>query len=105
MNEKDDYKYNIEQDKIYFVNFCKMLYQQEYLFQKIMTKSFFTSYVYDSYTGDKIFDNAIINIDVYNEHAVPVTLQQKLAAIVNKDYSTNRRYFPVTLINFWEIEL
>lgn len=70
-----------------------------------MTKSFFTSYVYDSYTGNKIFDNAIINIDVVNERAVPVTLQQKLSLIVNKDYSNDGRYFPVTLINFWEIEL
>lgn len=105
MNEKYEYRYNIEQDKICFVDFCKMLYQQECLFQKIMTKSFFTSYVCDSYTGDKIFDNAIVNIDVTNERAVPVTLQQKLSLIVNKDYSNGGRYFPVTLINFWEIEL
>lgn len=32
MHEKYEYRYNAEQDKICFVDFCKMLYQQECLF-------------------------------------------------------------------------
>ena len=68
-----------------------------------MTKTFFVSYVYDRYTGEKNFDNSTITIDVNDEKQLPMLLQQKLSLLINKDWSPSGRFFPVTLINFWEI--
>lgn len=67
-----------------------------------MIRKFYTSYVHDSWNGEKIFDNSIITIDVNDEKQTPVLLQQKLTLLMNKNSSG--RFFPVTLINFWEIE-
>jgi hypothetical protein len=69
-----------------------------------MERKFYTSYVHDSWTGEKIFDNSIITIDVNDEKQIPVLLQQKLTLLINKDSSSTGRFFPVTLINFWEID-
>lgn len=69
-----------------------------------MKMKFYTSYVHDSWNGEKIFDNAIINIDVNDEKQIPVLLQQKLTLLINKDSSSTGRFFPVTLINFWKID-
>jgi hypothetical protein len=69
-----------------------------------MERKFYTSYVHDSWTGEKIFDNSIITIDVKDEKQIPVLLQQKLTLLINKDSSSTGRFFPVTLINFWEID-
>jgi hypothetical protein len=69
-----------------------------------MERKFYTSYVHDSWTGEKIFDNSIITIDINDEKQIPVLLQQKLTLLINKDSSSTGRFFPVTLINFWEID-
>jgi hypothetical protein len=69
-----------------------------------MARKFYTSYVHDSWTGEKIFDNSIITIDINDEKQIPVLLQQKLTLLINKDSSSTGRFFPVTLINFWEID-
>lgn len=71
-----------------------------------MKRKFYTSYVYDSWNGEKIFDNTRVLIDVpeNNEKQIPLLLQQKLTLLINKDSSHTGRFFPVTLINFWEIE-
>lgn len=68
-----------------------------------MTRTFFVSYVYDRYTGEKNFDNSTITIDVNDEKQLPILLQQKLSLLINKDWSSSGRFFPVTLINFWEV--
>lgn len=68
-----------------------------------MTRTFFVSYVYDRYTGEKNFDNSTVTIDVNDEKPLPVLLQQKLSLLINKNWSSSGRFFPVTLINFWEI--
>jgi hypothetical protein len=68
-----------------------------------MTRTFFVSYVYDRYTGEKSFDNSTITIDVNDEKQLPILLQQKLSLLINKDWSSSGRFFPVTLINFWEV--
>ena len=71
-----------------------------------MTRKFYTSYVHDSWNGEKIFDNSRVLIDVpeNNEKQIPLLLQQKLTLLINKDSSHTGRFFPVTLINFWEVE-
>jgi hypothetical protein len=69
-----------------------------------MKMKFYTSYVHDSWGGEKIFDNSIITIDVNDEKQIPVLLQQKLTLLINKDSSSTGRFFPVTLINFWRID-
>lgn len=71
-----------------------------------MTRKFYTSYVHDSWSGEKIFDNTIVLLDVAenDEKKIPVLLQQKLSLLINKDSSHTGRFFPVTLINFWEVE-
>lgn len=68
-----------------------------------MTRTFFVSYVYDRYTGEKNFDNSTITIDVNDEKQLPILLQQKVSLLINKSWSSSGRFFPVTLINFWEI--
>lgn len=68
-----------------------------------MTRTFFVSYVYDGYTGEKNFDNSTITIDVKDEKQLPILLQQKITLLINKDWTSGGRFFPVTLINFWEI--
>lgn len=73
-----------------------------------MKRKFYTSYVYDSWNGEKIFDNARVLIDVpeNGEKQIPILLQEKLSAKINSlVHKTNGRFFPVTLINFWEIDL
>ena len=71
-----------------------------------MQRKFYTSYVYDSWNGEKLFNNAIVfiesNIESNNEKQIPILLQQKLSNKIN-DNATGR-FFPVTLINFWEID-
>ena len=70
-----------------------------------MKRKFYTCYVYDSYTGEKVFENARVLIDVpeNGERQIPILLQEKLSKKINE--RTNGRFFPVTLINFWEIDL
>ena len=70
-----------------------------------MKRKFYVSYVHDSYTGEKIFNNAIVLLDVpeNSEKQIPILLQEKLSKKING--ATNGRFFPVTLINFWEIDL
>lgn len=68
-----------------------------------MARTFFVSYVYDRYTGEKNFDNSTVTIDVNDEKQLPILLQQKLSLLINKNWSSSGRFFPVTLINFWEI--
>jgi hypothetical protein len=68
-----------------------------------MTRTFFVSYVYDRYTGEKNFDNSTVTIDVTDEKQLPILLQQKLSLLINKSWSSSGRFFPDTLINFWEI--
>ena len=73
-----------------------------------MKRKFYTSYVHDSYTGEKVFDNARVLIDVpeNGEKMIPILLQEKLSDKINGQiHKTNGRFFPVTLINFWEIDL
>ena len=69
-----------------------------------MKTKFYTSYVRDSWTGEKIFDNAIVLLDVpeNKEKQIPVLLQQKLSDKIND--RTIERFVPVTLINFWKID-
>jgi hypothetical protein len=69
-----------------------------------MKRKFYTSYVYDSWSGEKIFDNTIVLLDVAenDEKKIPVLLQRKLSKKIND--RTTGRFFPVTLINFWEID-
>lgn len=70
-------------------------------------RKFYTSYVRDSWSNDeKIFDNTAVLIDVpkNGEKQIPILLQQKLTLLINKDSSHTGRFFPVTLINFWEID-
>ena len=71
-----------------------------------MKRKFYTSYVRDSWSSDeKIFDNAIVLLEVpeNGEKQIPILLQEKLSKKIN-DKSIGR-FFPVTLINFWEIDL
>lgn len=74
------------------------------LYDLIMKRKFYTSYVHDSYTGEKVFDNDIILLDVPEnaEKQIPILLQKELSNKINT--KTRSRFFPVTLINFWEIE-
>ena len=69
-----------------------------------MKRKFYTSYVYDSWTGEKIFNNSTVLLEASknDEKLIPVLLQQMLTKKIND--RTNGRFFPVTLINFWEIE-
>lgn len=69
-----------------------------------MKRKFYTSYVYDSWSGEKIFDNTIVLLDVAenDEKKIPVLLQRKLSKKIND--RTTGRFFSVTLINFWEID-
>ena len=76
------------------------------------TRKFYTSYVYDSWNGEKIFENARVLIDVpdNNEKQIPILLQEKLSYKINSrngktNYGNDGRFFPVTLINFWEIDI
>ena len=70
-----------------------------------MKRKFYVSYVHDSYNGEKVFENARVLIDVpeNEEKQIPILLQEKLSKKIN--VATNGRFFPVTLINFWEIDL
>ena len=77
-----------------------------------MKRKFYTSYVYDGWTGEKVFENARVLIDVAenDEKKIPILLQRKLSDKINgrngkTNYGTDVRFFPVTLINFWEIDL
>ena len=77
-----------------------------------MKRKFYTSYIHDSWSGEKIFDNSIILLDVAenDEKKIPILLQRKLSDKINgrngkTNYGTDGRFFPVTLINFWEIDL
>lgn len=74
-----------------------------------MKRKFYTSYVRDSWSSDeKIFDNAIVLLEVpeNGEKQIPILLQEKLSTKINGLIDkTNGRFFPVTLINFWEIDL
>ena len=70
-----------------------------------MKRKFYTSYVHDSWSGEKLFDNTIVLLDVAenDEKLIPVLLQRKLSKEIND--RVNGRFFPVTLINFWELDL
>ena len=75
-----------------------------------MKRRFYTSYVHDSWNGngEKLFNNAIVLLKVpeNGEKQIPLLLQEKLSAKINGlIHKTNGRFFSVTLINFWEIEL
>lgn len=72
-----------------------------------MKRKFYVSYVHDSYTGEKVFENARVLIDVPEDKAkqIPVLLQQKISDKINDRMNATGRFFPVTLINFWEIDL
>ena len=77
-----------------------------------MKRKFYTSYVHDSWNGEKIFDNSRVLIDVpeNGEKLIPILLQEKLSKKINDrngkiNYGTDGRFFPITLINFWEIDL
>lgn len=71
-----------------------------------MKRKFYVSYVHDSYTGEKIFENARVLLDVpeNEEKQIPILLQEKLSKKIN-DRITTGRFFPVTLINLWEIDI
>lgn len=70
-----------------------------------MKRKFYTSYVYDSWNNEKIFNNSTVLLEVAenDEKLIPVLLQRKLSKKIND--RTTGRFFPVTLINFWEIDL
>lgn len=70
-----------------------------------MKRKFYTCYVHDGHTGEKLFNNTIVLIDVAegDEKKIPVLLQENLSKKIN-DRSIGR-FFPVTLINFWELDL
>ena len=70
-----------------------------------MKRKFYTSYVYDSWNNEKIFNNSTVLLEVAenDEKLIPVLLQRKLSKKINN--RTTGRFFPVTLINFWEIDL
>jgi hypothetical protein len=70
-----------------------------------MKRKFYTSYVYDSWTGEKVFNNSTVLLEVAesDEKLIPVLLQRKLSKEIND--RVNGRFFPVTLINFWEIDI
>ena len=71
-----------------------------------MTKrKFYTSYVYDGWTGEKVFNNSTVLLEVAenDEKKIPILLQSKITSKING--KTNGRIFPVTLINFWELDL
>lgn len=73
-----------------------------------MKRKFYVSYVHDSYTGEKVFENARVLLDVpeNGEKQIPILLQEKLSNKINSQiHKTNGRFFPVTLINFWEIDI
>lgn len=73
-----------------------------------MKRKFYVSYVHDSYTGEKVFENARVLIDVpeNGERQIPILIQEKISNKINSlIHKTNGRFFPVTLINFWEIDL
>ena len=73
-----------------------------------MKRKFYVSYVHDSYTGEKVFENARVLLDVpeNDEKQIPILLQEKISNKINSlIHKTNGRFFPVTLINFWEIDL
>lgn len=69
-----------------------------------MKRKFYTSYVYDSWNGEKIFNNSTVLLEIAenDEKLIPVLLQRKLSKKIND--RTTGRFFPVTLINFWEID-
>lgn len=69
-----------------------------------MKRKFYTCYVYDGYFGERVFNNSIVSIDVQKngEKQIPLLLQEKLSKKIND--RKNGRFFPVTLINFWEID-
>lgn len=69
-----------------------------------MERKFYTSYVHDSWNGEKVFENARVLIDVpeNDEKLIPILLQEKLSKKIND--RTTGRFFTVTLINFWEID-
>lgn len=70
-----------------------------------MKRKFYTSYVYDGWTGEKVFNNSTVLLEVAesDEKLIPILLQEKLSKKIND--RTNGRFFPVTLINFWEIDI
>lgn len=70
-----------------------------------MKRKFYTSYVYDGWTGEKVFNNSTVLLEVADsdEKLIPVLLQRKLSKEIND--KVNGRFFPVTLINFWEIDI
>lgn len=72
-----------------------------------MKSKFYVSYVRDSWNSDeKIFDNAMVFLDVPEDKPkqIPILLQQKISDKINDRMNTTGRFFPVTLINFWEID-
>jgi hypothetical protein len=71
-----------------------------------MKGKFYVSYIHDSWNGEKIFENAIVFLDVPEDKAkqIPVLLQQKISDKINDRMNATGRFFPVTLINFWEID-
>jgi hypothetical protein len=71
-----------------------------------MKGKFYVSYIHDSWNGEKIFENAIVLLDVPEDKAkqIPVLLQQKISDKINDRMNAIGRFFPVTLINFWEID-
>ena len=71
-----------------------------------MKMKFYTSYIHDSWNGEKIFENAIVFLDIPENKAkqIPILLQQKISDKINDRMNATGRFFPVTLINFWEID-
>ena len=65
-----------------------------------MTRKFYTSYVHDSWNGEKIFDNSRVLIDVpkNNERQIPILLQEKLSKKIND--RINGRFFLLHLLTF-----
>lgn len=70
-----------------------------------MKRKFYTCYVVDGHSGEKLFNNATVLLEVSesDENKIPLLLQEKLSKKIN-DRSIER-FIPVTLINFWEIDL